>query len=75
MNNDRRWFLIETAQFINQTLLQLTAHTNVALNSEVTPIHIRQAVYHCAPFISFPKVFSAVDVIIKVCKSRKYRSS
>lgn len=53
-----------------QTLLQLKAHTNAALNIGVTPIEIREVIYQCAPFIGFPKVLNAVGVINEVFESR-----
>ena len=54
----------------NQTLPQLKAHTNAALNIGVTPVEIREVIYQCAPFIGFPKVLNAVDIINNVFKSR-----
>ena len=44
-----------TALTTNQTLPQLKAHTNAALNIGVTPIEIREVVYQSAFFIGFPK--------------------
>ena len=38
-----------------QTLPQLKAHINGALNAGNTCIEIREAIYQCAPFIGFPK--------------------
>lgn len=55
---------------IQQTLPQLKAHTNAALNIGVTPLEIREAVYQCAPFIGFPKVLNAVATINEVFKER-----
>ncbi|MBQ7594377.1 MAG: carboxymuconolactone decarboxylase family protein [Synergistaceae bacterium] len=37
-----------------------------ALALDVTPLQIREAVYHIAPYIGFPKVFEALDVINEV---------
>jgi len=54
----------------NQTLPQLKAHTNAALNIGVTPIEIREVVYQTAPFIGFPKVLNALNTINEVFESR-----
>ena len=53
-----------------QTLPQLKAHANAALNVGVTPVELREAIYQCAPFIGFPKTLNAVGVINEVFKER-----
>ena len=53
-----------------QTLPQLKAHTQAALNIEVSPVQIREAIYQLAPFIGYPKVLNAVGVINEVFESR-----
>lgn len=53
-----------------QTLPQLKAHVNAALNIGVTPIELREAVYQCAPFIGFPKTLNAIATINEVYKER-----
>jgi len=70
LDDKTRELITITALTTNQTLPQLTAHTNAALNIGVTPIEIREVVYQCAPFIGFPKVLNAVDAINKVFESR-----
>ncbi|MAZ28717.1 MAG: 4-carboxymuconolactone decarboxylase [Cytophagaceae bacterium] len=49
-----------------QTLPQLKAHTKAALNIDVKPIEIREAIYQCAPFIGFPKTLNALGIINEV---------
>lgn len=49
-----------------QTLPQLKAHTQAALNVGNTPLKIRETVYQCAPFIGFPKTLNALDAINEV---------
>ncbi|MBD5542197.1 MAG: 4-carboxymuconolactone decarboxylase [Lachnospiraceae bacterium] len=49
-----------------QTLPQLKAHTQGALNAGNSPLEIREAVYQCAPFIGFPRTLNAVSVIDEV---------
>lgn len=39
----------------------------------MTPIQIREVVYQCAPFVGFPKVLNALEVINKVFESRGIR--
>lgn len=62
-----------TALVTNQTLPQLKAHTNAALNIGVKPIVIREVVYQLAPFIGYPKVLNALETINSVFKSRKIK--
>jgi 4-carboxymuconolactone decarboxylase len=59
-----------TALTVNQTLPQLRAHTNAALNVGVKPIEIRESVYQLSCFIGFPKVLNALDTINSVFESR-----
>lgn len=54
----------------NQTLSQLKAHANAALNIGVTPVEIKEAVYQCAPYIGFPKTLNAIEAIHEVFKSK-----
>lgn len=53
-----------------QTLPQLKAHINGALNAGNSPIEIREAIYQCAPFIGFPKTLNAIAVFNEVIKER-----
>ena len=50
-----RELLTVTTLACMQTLPQLKAHINGALNAGNTCIEIREAIYQCAPFIGFPK--------------------
>lgn len=70
LDDKTRELITLTALTTNQTLPQLTAHTQAALNIGVTPIQIREVVYQCAPFIGFPRVLNAVETINKVFESR-----
>ncbi len=56
-----------------QTLPQLKAHINAALNVENTPLEIREAIYQCAPFIGFPKTLNAIGVFNEVAKERNIK--
>ncbi len=53
-----------------QTLPQLKAHINGALNAGNNPTEIREAIYQCAPFIGFPKTLNAIAVFNEVIKER-----
>ena len=53
-----------------QTLPQLKAHINGALNAGNSPIEIREAIYQCAPFIGFPKTLNALAVFNEAIKER-----
>ena len=56
-----------------QTLPQLKAHINAALNVGNTPLEIREAIYQCAPFIGFPKTLNAIGVFNEVAKERNIK--
>ena len=70
LDDKTRELITITALTTNQTLPQLKAHTNAALNIGVSPIEIREVIYQCAAFIGFPKVLNALDTINSVFKSR-----
>jgi 4-carboxymuconolactone decarboxylase len=70
LDDKTRELITITALATNQTLPQLTPHTNAALNVGVKPIEIREVIYQCAPFIGFPKVLNALEVINKVFERR-----
>lgn len=47
----------------NQTLAEVKYHTLAALQSGVTPEEIKEAVYHCAPYIGLAKTETAVEAV------------
>jgi 4-carboxymuconolactone decarboxylase len=70
LNDKTRELITITALATNQTLPQLKAHTNAALNIGVRPVEIREVVYQLSTFIGYPKVLNALDTINSVFKSR-----
>ena len=52
----------------NHKFLKRTVEGALAL--EVTPLEIREALYHIAPYIGFPKVFEALDIANEVFVSK-----
>lgn len=70
LDDTTRELITITALATNQTLPQLKAHTNAALNISVKPIQIREVIYQLAPFIGYPKVLNALATINSVFKSR-----
>jgi 4-carboxymuconolactone decarboxylase len=70
LEDKTRELITITALTVIQTLPQLKAHTNAALNIGLTPVEVRESVYQTAPFIGFPKVLNALDVINGVFESR-----
>lgn len=54
----------------NQTLPQLKAHVQAALNVGLTPVEIKEAVYQCAPYIGFPKTLNALNEVNEVFKAK-----
>lgn len=65
-----REMITVTALATMQTLPQLKAHINAALNVSVTPLELREVIYQCAPFIGFPKSLNALGVLNEVFKER-----
>lgn len=53
-----------------QTLPQLKAHADAALNIGVTPEELREVMYLTAPFIGFPKTLNAVGTLNEVFTER-----
>jgi 4-carboxymuconolactone decarboxylase len=41
-------------------LTQLRVHVGAALNVGLTPVEIKEAIYHCAPYTGFPKALDAL---------------
>lgn len=65
-----REMITVTSLAVQQTLPQLKAHINAALNAGVTPVELREAIYQLAPFIGFPKTLNALNVLNEVFKER-----
>ena len=57
-----------------QTLPQLKAHINGALNAGNSPLEVREAIYQCAPFIGFPKTLNALGVLNEVFKEKNIQT-
>ncbi len=65
-----RELITVTSLAVQQTLPQLKAHINGALNAGATPIELRESIYQLAPFIGFPKTLNALGVLNEVFKER-----
>ena len=70
LDHKTRELITCTTLAVLQTLPQLKAHANAALNVGVTPIELREAIYQTAPFIGFPRALNAIGVINEVFQSR-----
>jgi len=70
LDNKTREMLTVTSLASMQTLPQLKAHINAALNTGVTPVEIRECIYQCAPFIGYPKTLNAIGVLNEVLNER-----
>ena len=64
------------------TLVSLTAsqrqgmiaeHVEMALNVGASAIEIKEALYQCAPYVGFPRVFTVLEEANKVFKDKKYK--
>ena len=74
LDNKTREMITVTSLAVQQTLPQLKAHINAALNVGVTPVELREAIYQCAPFIGFPKTLNALEVLNQVFKERNIKT-
>ena len=54
----------------NQTLPQLKAHVGAALKVGLAPVEIKEAIYHTAPYIGFPKTLNALAQANEVFKEK-----
>ena len=55
LNDKQRELIALVVLAANHTLTQLRVHVGAALNVGLTPVEIKEAIYHCAPYIGFPK--------------------
>ena len=53
-----------------QTLPQLKAHVDAALNIGASPLQLRETIYQCSPYIGFPRTLNAIDIANKVFEAR-----
>ena len=53
-----------------QTLPQLKAHAQAALNVGISPVELREEMYLTAPFIGFPRMLNAVATVNEVFQDR-----
>ncbi len=70
LNYKTREMLTVAALATMQTLPQLKAHINAALNVGVTPVELREAIYQCAPFIGYPKTLNAISILNEVLNEK-----
>lgn len=61
-----RELIILVVATTNQTLNEVKCHTLAALRSGVKAEEIKEAVYHCAPYIGLAKAEAAVEVVNEV---------
>ena len=54
-----------------QSLPQLRAHVNAALNVGVEPVELREVIYQLAPFLGFPRTLNAIAVLNEVLTARE----
>ena len=65
-----RELLILAVATTNQTMGEVSVHTQAALQAGADPGEIREAVYHCAPYIGLGKAEQAVRVVDQVLEQR-----
>lgn len=70
LDNKTRELITVVSLTTLQTLPQLKAHINAALNVGNSPLEVREAIYQCAPFIGFPRTLNAIGVFNEVAQER-----
>lgn len=73
LSDAQRELVTCTVLSVLQTLPQLKAHLNAALNIGVTPLALREALYQCAPFIGYPRTLNAIAVLNEVFEAREIK--
>ena len=66
LSDKLRELIILVVAATNQTMNEVKRHTAAALASGVKPEEIREAVYHCAPYIGLGKAENAVNAVNEV---------
>lgn len=70
LNLKTRQLILIVVNTTNHTLKALKEHVIGALNVNVSPEEIKEAVYQCTPYIGLGKVEEALDVINNVFKTK-----
>lgn len=65
-----RELIILAVATTNQTLAEVKRHTVAALRSGVEAAEIKEAIYHCAPYIGIAKAEAAVEAVNEVLKAQ-----
>ncbi|MCD8090405.1 MAG: carboxymuconolactone decarboxylase family protein [Clostridiales bacterium] len=69
--DDKTRELVTIASLVtNQLTAELENHINAAINIDITPVEIKEAVYQCTPYVGFGKVNQALDVVNNVFEER-----
>lgn len=66
LDSKHRELVTVTVLSVLQTLPQIKAHVQAALNVSCTPVELREAIYQCAPFIGIPKTLNAISMMDEV---------
>ena len=66
LSDKMRELIILVVAATNQTMNEVKRHTAAALASSVKPEEIKEAVYHCAPYIGLGKAENAVNAVNEV---------
>ena len=66
LSDKMRELVILAAAATNQTMNEIRNHTIAALSCGVRPEEIKEAVYHCAPYIGLGKAENAVNAVNEV---------
>ncbi|HMD89979.1 MAG TPA: carboxymuconolactone decarboxylase family protein [Anaerolineaceae bacterium] len=71
LTDQQRELILLVVLTTNQTLPQVRDHVGAALKVGLTPVEIKEAIYHCAPYIGFPKTLNALSQANDVFTEKK----
>ncbi len=70
LNDKQRELITLVVLTTNQTLEQIKSHVRNSLNIGLTPVEIKEAIYHCAPYVGFPKAINGLNQANEIFKER-----
>ena len=70
LDAELRELLILAVAVTNQTHKEVSIHTKAALRAGVSPEKIKEAVYHCAPYIGFGKAEASLEAVNRVLEEQ-----
>lgn len=70
LDAELRELLILAVAVTNQTHKEVSIHTKAALQAGASPEKVKEAVYHCAPYIGFGKAEASLEAVNRVLEEQ-----